>query len=441
MTELRLSSLYAEHVRERIRTTEEALRASNFDALVLYSGSLRTYSADDQDIPFRSFPHFAHFVPLEGPYHLLVVKPRQKPLLIRVKPEDYWYEVPELKNPFWTEQFEFREVADKKSAWHESGVEHSAGRTAFVGEFSTDEIRAHGIPEEAINPPSLISKLDWHRSVKTPYEIACLTEAEKLAAKGHHAARKAFFAGASELEIHHAYVQALQCTDKELPYESIVALNEKSAILHYQGKRTNVKNGAVLLIDSGARYLGYCSDISRTWTSDACDPLFQELVAGLEQVQQALCKEVTPGIAFPTLHHSAHLKIADLLHSLQIIHISGEDVVTAGLTKVFFPHGVGHFLGIQVHDVGGTRAEHTQTNAPEQRSLRMTRTIEKNQVFTVEPGIYFIEMLLHPHRKGAQSKNFNWELIQRLMPFGGARIEDNILVTQNSNQNLTRPYI
>jgi Xaa-Pro dipeptidase len=434
-----MRELYAEHVKTRRRKAEEALEAAGFDALVIHSGTPFRYFADDMDAPFRTTPHFAHWVPLGGPHHLLLVRPGQRPKLVRVAPEDYWYEQAPLGDPFWAGEFELEEVGEAEQAWKR--VE-TRGRVAFIGD---DPARAidHGVADSWIHPPALVARLDWDRSYKTPYEVACIQEAERIAARAHHAAREAFEQGRSELEIHHAYVQAAGCADKDLPYESIVALDEKGATLHYTGKR-DVRDGRVLLIDSGARHLGYASDITRTWTRDGCDPLFADLIRGVESLQQELCAAVRPGLPYLELHRSAHVKIADLLKRLGVLRRGGEAAVEEGLTSPFFPHGLGHFLGIQVHDVAGHLAspEGGRVEPPPQFPyLRTTRTIETDQVFTVEPGVYFIEMLLRAHRSGPSARQFDWSLIERLAPFGGVRIEDDLLVTPEGSRNLTRPLV
>lgn len=433
-----MTNLYTDHIRVRQHKAEVALAAAGFDTLVLHAGTPFTYFADDMDAPFHPAPHFAHWVPLEGPHHLLVVRPGRKPLLVRVKPDDYWYEQAPLGTPFWLSAFEFHEVSDEAAAWK---LVPKSGRVAYIGD-SAESAAGHGIAPGAIHPPSLVMRLDWDRSTKTPYEIACLEEATRTAGLGHKAARAAFVEGASELEIHQAYVEAVGCMDKELPYETIIALDEKGATLHYYAKR-DAQNGRVLLIDCGAKHLGYGSDITRTWTTDAADPTFREIVLRLDRVQQELCNLVKPGLPYPMLHHTAHIKIADLLREVKVLKVGGEEAVERGLTRPFFPHGLGHFLGIQVHDVSGhqkSAAGGILAPPPQYPYLRTTRTIDVGQVFTVEPGIYFIEMLLRTHRSGASSDQFNWPLIDRLMSSGGVRIEDNLVVTQDGHQNLTRPH-
>lgn len=430
---------YPAHVLERQRKAEAALAAEGFDALVISSGKPFTYYADDQDAPFRSVPHFKHWAPLHGPDHLIVVRPGKKPMLIRVSPEDYWYEQGSIGEPFFKAAFDYHEVGDAAKAW---ALAKAGAKAAYVGD-DADQAKSAGIAASGINPERLTKRLDWDRSYKTAYEVACLEEAEKLAAKGHAAARAAFQKGSSELEIHQAYVEAVGCVDKELPYESIVALDEKGATLHYQSKRA-VRDGRVLLIDVGAPCNGYGSDITRTWTTPKADTLFRLLVDGLDRLQRDLCERVKPGLSYVDFHHGSHVAIADLLKELGILRIGGEDAVAKGLTLPFFPHGLGHFLGIQVHDVSGRQTEPTGGTTPPPKQypyLRTTRTIEPDQVFTVEPGVYFIGMLLGPYRAGANAALIDWKLVDRLTPLGGVRIEDNVVVTREGHRNLTRPYV
>ena len=437
--------MYREHVQSLQESAESALDATGFHALILSSGQPMRYFADDQDAPFHPTPHFARWTPIDGPHHLLLVRPGERPLLVRVAPEDYWYEQAPLGSPFWASEFEVREVATEAEAWKELAGIVSLDQTAFIGNdpgVATEQ----GVPERGLSPAELVLRLDWERGIKTAYETDCVEQAAKMAALGHVAARRAFEAGASELEIHHAYVQAVGCTDDQLPYPSIIGLDEKGAILHYTGKRRDGagRDGKVLLIDSGAVYRGYCSDITRTWTRDGCDESFRQLVVGLDGLQQELCGMIRPGVPYGDLHVRAHALIGDLMHSLGVIRVGGEEAVAAGITQPFFPHGLGHFLGIQVHDVGGHQKEPAGGSvAPpaDHPFLRTTRRIESGQVFTIEPGIYFIEMLLRTHRSGKTAELFDWPLVDRLTPFGGARIEDNVVVTEDGHRNLSRPYL
>ena len=431
-----LSALFRDHLAARQGTTAEALTRTGYDALVISSGKVYTHFADDQDAPFHPTPHFAHWCPMAGPHHLLVVRPGQRPRLIRFAPEDFWYEQAPLGSPFWAAAFELEEVGTVEEAWKRLGP---LGRVAYIGN-ETDRAEAAGFD---LNPALLTAHLDWHRTTKSAYEVHCIEEATAVAARGHQAARAAFLAGASELEIHHAYVQAAGIVDHDMPYGSIVALDEKGAILHYEGKRT-LRDGSVLLIDAGAQVRGYAADITRTMAAPRCDPRFAALIDGMEAIELRLCDLVKPGLAYGDLHHQGHLLIAGLLKEQDILRADPEEAVELGLSRPFFPHGLGHHLGIQVHDVAGRQGAPDGTPAPpppQHPTLRTTRTIDADQVFTVEPGLYFIPMLLRPFRENGHRGKFNWPLIDALTPCGGIRIEDNLLVTTGGHRNLTRPHL
>jgi Xaa-Pro dipeptidase len=431
-----IAQLFHQHVLERQQKAAEALSKTGFDCLVVSSGEPLTYFADDNDAPFHPVPHFAHWCPLEGPHHLLRVEPGKRPRLIRYRPEDYWYEQKPLEDSFWASEFEMVEAKTIDDAWEALG---SVRRAAYVGN-EVERARSAGLEP---NPEKLLFRLDWDRAYKTDYEVQSLDEASALGAKGHRAAREAFEAGASELEIHYAFVQAMEATEDELPYTTIVALNEKSAFLHYHNKR-GVRSGEVLLIDAGAKVRGYGSDITRTYVSKSCDPRFVALRNGVENLQQELCAEVRPGKPFLDLHQVAHLIVAKLLKESDVLRADPEEAVWKGWTRPFLPHGLGHHLGLQVHDVGGHLKDPEGNQAlppPQYPYLRNTRTIEPRQVFTVEPGLYFIEMLLREFRQGEVSSRFHWKLIDELSPFGGIRIEDNVVVTASGHRNLTRAHL
>lgn len=431
-----LATLFQAHLADRQRTVAESLAQTGHEALVISSGKVYTHFADDQDAPFKPTPHFAHWCPMAGPHHLLIIRPGQRPRLIRYAPEDFWYEQAPLGSPFWASGFDLEEAGTVDEAWKRLGpLQHAA----YIGN-ETERAAAAGLD---VNPEGLTARLDWHRTAKSPYEVRCIEEATVLAAQGHLSAKAAFLAGASELEIHHAYIQAVGIVDHELPYGSIVALNEKGAILHYEGKRS-LKHGAVMLIDAGAQVRGYAADITRTVAAPHCDSRFADLLAGMERIELELCAAVKPGLPYGDLHHLGHLAIAGLLQDHDLLKAEPAEAVEKGFTRPFFPHGLGHHLGIQVHDVAGKQGAPDGTPAPppaQHPTLRTTRTIEADQVFTVEPGLYFIPMLLRPFRTNEHKHRFNWQLIDELTPCGGIRIEDNLLVTPGGHRNLTRPHL
>ncbi len=431
-----VADLFASHVSRLQSKTEKALAEAGFDSLLVSSGTPFTFFADDRDAPFEPTPHFAHWCPLSGPHHLLHVVPERKPKLVRHAPEDYWYEQGGTTEAFWLPQFELEEAGTLDAVWGRIGT---PSRAAFVGS-ETDRATALGL--EA-NPKALVARLDWNRSYKDDYEIRCLEQATVLGARAHRAAREAFATGASEMEIHHAFVQAAGATEAALPYATIVALEKNGAILHYESKQT-ARNGRVLLLDAGAQVRRYASDITRTTTAPSCDPRFAAMVPAMDALEQELVQIARPGRPYLDVHLEAHRGIGRILSEHGLLKVSAEEAYETGLTHPFFPHGIGHHLGIQVHDVAGLQSDPAGTPAPppgEHPYLRNTRLVEPGHVFTIEPGLYFIPMLLRPFRSGPQSAAFDWETIDALTPLGGIRVEDNVVVMESGPRNLTREQL
>ena len=134
-------------------------------------------------------------------------------------------------------------------------------------------------------------------------------------------------------------------------------------------------------------------------------------------------------------------RIAALLVESGLLRCPAEQALQEGLVTRFFPHGIGHLLGLQVHDVGGTQAGPDGGEIPRPAghpALRLTRTLETGFVVTMEPGIYFIDALLAPLRQGPHASHVDWERVAALRPFGGIRIEDDLAVTESGCENLTR---
>jgi Xaa-Pro dipeptidase len=433
---MELEGLFSKHVARVQAETEKALGETGLDSLVFSSGVPFTYFADDRDAPFEPVPHFAHWCPLTGPHHVLHVVPGRRPRLIRYAPEDYWYEQGGVMEGFWLPAFDLEEAGTLDAVWERLGQPKHA---AYVGNETARATSAGLTP----NPSELVAGLDWVRSYKDEYEIHCIEEATVLGVRGHRAAREAFATGASEMEVHQAYVQAVGTTEAQLPYTTIVALDEKGATLHYETKR-DVHDGRVLLLDAGAQVRRYASDITRTTTAPSCDPRLAAIAGTMDRLEQDLASAAGPGRPYLDVHIEAHRGIARILTEHGLLKVTADEAFEKKLTHPFFPHGIGHHLGIQVHDVAGKQSDPQGTPAPppkEHPFLRNTRTIEPGHVLTIEPGLYFIPMLLRPFRSGSDSAAFDWETIDALTPLGGVRVEDNVVVTESGPRNLTREHL
>lgn len=437
-------TLFQQHIAALQEGWSQALRHTlpGCDAVLVHSGGSHNYFADDHAPPFKAWGHFLRWAPLDRPDQFVLFRPGHKPRLLALVPRDFWHDQTLVTEDWWAGSLDvtFMENLSELAA-HIPAV----ATLAFLGENRELAIEL-GIAAAHINPPHLLSWLDFNRAVKTDYEIARLRQANALALSGHAAAEQSFRAGGDEYDIHLAYLAACRVLDQELPYSNIIALNEKAAILHYQNKRRYADRASqppnqVLLIDAGCRAYGYCSDITRTWAADDAHPVFHELLQGMQLLQHSLAGSVRPGVSFADLHRQAHHAIAQLLIDCDICHGDAQTLVDNGTSTVFFPHGLGHLLGLQVHDVGGRLANRDGELAPPPAAwpgLRNTRTLAAGTVVTIEPGLYFIPALLETARQSAPAKFINWSLTDALMPFGGIRIEDNVLATAQGADNLTR---
>jgi Xaa-Pro dipeptidase len=270
--------------------------------------------------------------------------------------------------------------------------------------------------------------------------VAALLEANVLGARGHAAAEKAFRAGGSEFEIGLAFMAACGLRERELPYNPIIALNSGGAVLHYQVQmRDKPPRLHSLLIDAGAEFAGYASDITRTHSHH--DAEFAALIQRFDQLQLKLCAQVLVGADWRDFHQASYRAISEFLNETDIITASADEAIDTALTSVFYPHGIGHLLGLQVHDVGGRQrdAGGGEIERPYNHPfLRLTRKLEDGCVVTVEPGFYFIDQLLEEARAKPIGRKINWSRVEQLKPFGGIRIEDNVVARVGTPENLTR---
>jgi Xaa-Pro dipeptidase len=302
------------------------------------------------------------------------------------------------------------------------------------------EDHAHAFSIDRVNPTTVMNLLHYARGIKTAYELECMRSASRWGAAGHRAAEESFRAGMSEYEIHLAYCRAVSHTENELPYGNIIALNENSAVMHYQYQSREAP-GEIrsFLIDAGASYNGYASDITRTYSYTSSE--YRDLIKRMDRLQQELVAEVSAGVDFPSLHMLTHKKVAEVLVELDFARGSVEALIANDVTSAFFPTGLGHLLGIQVHDVGGFMADENGNTIDRPSGhpyLRLTRTLEPNMVLTIEPGLYVIDLLLDNLSGTAGHAMVNQDRVDWLRPFGGVRIEDNVRVLEEGSENFTR---
>jgi Xaa-Pro dipeptidase len=431
-----LGRLYPDHIHEIQARHERALERAGASHAVIFAGAPKPVFLDDYNYHFKANPHFLGWVPLlANPWSLVVCTPGEKPLLVYYQEKDYWHTPPADPNGFWIGEFDIRIVHSAEDIAQHLPAERD--KCILIGDVQNDA-QAFGI--ERVNPKSALNILHRARGIKTEYEVACMRAASRRGARGHVAAEAAFRARATEFDIHLAYCRATQHAERDLPYGNIIALNDHAAVLHYQHQSSQRPDAQLsFLIDAGARINGYACDITRTHSFDNAE--FAALIRRFDALQLSLVSEVHAGVNFADLHLQAHRKIAELLVEIDLAKGSAEALIESGVTAAFYPHGLGHLLGLQVHDMGGFMADDDGTiiDPPSGHPyLRLTRDLEENQVLTIEPGLYVIDLLLADLAGTPAEKMINRTRVDWLRPFGGMRIEDNVRVTANGCENLTR---
>ena len=425
--------LYADHIDVLQNRADAALARGGFDHLVIPSGTLHYQAFDDRDYPYAVNPQFKAWLPLtRNPGSWLVHTPGKRPKVVYLQPFDYWHSVPEAPAGAWTAHVDIVVIRTPEEA-----LAHlpDPARSAIIGEPQS----ALG-PYVPNNPPAVVAYLEYHRAFKTPYELAMMREASRIGVRAHRAAERAFRAGASEFGIHLVYCQAAMQDANDLPYSNIIALNEHGAILHYTDRdRRAPSERRSLLIDAGAAHAGYACDITRTHAAEAGE--FQALIDAVDAAQRRMCDQVRRGVDYRQLHLDAHLALAGVLRDVGIVRMSPESAVESGVSSAFFPHGIGHGIGLQVHEVAGFAASDgggTIDKPAGHPYLRLTRVLEPGMVVTIEPGLYFIDMLLAKLREDGHADAIDWARVDAFRPFGGIRIEDDVVCTDGAPENLTR---
>jgi Xaa-Pro dipeptidase len=429
-----IDQLYPAHLSTLMRRTDRSLEQCGFDALVIHAGRPPVLFLDDQDYPYKVNPQFKAWVPiLDNPRCVLVYSPGDRPTVLFHQPNDFWHKPAKLPTAAWTTAVNIVPVDDESKA---TAYWLKLGRVACIGEAGLFP----GVDAGCVNPAELLTLLSFERAVKTPYELACMRKASELGARGHTAAHATFKRGGCEYDAHMSYLQACAQREEEMPYNNIVAYNENAAVLHYQHlERSTPSPLRSFLIDAGAQYRGYAADITRTYAKSS--GRFADLVQATDKAQLALCAEIVAGRDYREVHLSAHRILGDVLQQVGLTKLPGQAALQSGVTSVFFPHGIGHLLGLQVHDVGGVMGDAKggeRERPPGHPYLRLTRMLEPGVVVTVEPGLYLIDSLLATAHADERRSHIDWSVVDELKPFGGVRIEDNVATTSGKPENMTR---
>jgi Xaa-Pro aminopeptidase len=219
-----------------------------------------------------------------------------------------------------------------------------------------------------------------------------------------------------------------------LAFETIVAAGDHAAVLHFTPTARALRDGELLLVDAGAEFRGYVSDVTRTYAvGGAFGPeqaLVYETVQRAGEAGIAACR---PGVEWRDVHRAAALVVADGLVELGLLRGGCESLVESGAVTLFFPHGVGHMVGLGIRDAGPASDE-TREPVPGLPRLRVDIPLAPRQAWTIEPGVYVVPPLL---QRARGRDDVAWDRVEELHGFGGIRIEQNVLIGDDGCDVLT----
>ncbi len=297
-----------------------------------------------------------------------------------------------------------------------------------------------GIAGDAVRAAGLREQLMHLRRPKDAHELALVRQACEATAMGFRALVQALRPGVSERELQiELEMGFLRGGADRTGYGTIVGAGSNAAVLHFTPSARQVKPGDVVLVDAGAEVSRYTADVTRTYRLPGGDDgFFRSLHALLFRVEQDAIAGCRPGTEWRDLHLAAARQVAEGLVSLGLLVGSAESLVERDTHALFFPHGLGHMVGLGVRDASGYLPGRARSTRPGLAMLRTDLPLEKGYLMTVEPGIYFIPALLQdPALRERHRDAVRWDRVDALMDFGGVRIEDDVLVTDAAPEVLT----
>jgi Xaa-Pro aminopeptidase len=296
-----------------------------------------------------------------------------------------------------------------------------------------------GITSEAGLDEELRCALTQVRRAKDEVELARMRRAEQATRSGFLALEALIEAGRTERELQiELEAWFFRSGADALAYDTIVAGGAHAAVLHFAPTARPLGNGELVLIDAGGEYRGYASDVTRTYPVSGTFTSEQaQLYAVVRQALQTAIQTCGPGIEWREVHLVAALVIAEGLVDVGILRGKAESLFERGAVSLFFPHGIGHMIGLGIRDAGGVLRGRTDPG-PGFPRLRVDLPLQPGYAMTVEPGIYFIPPMLGDRTNREElSDAVDWTRVDGMLDFGGIRLEDNVLITEDGCEVLT----
>lgn len=286
----------------------------------------------------------------------------------------------------------------------------------------------------------LSEQVSESRRAKDPWELDLMRAAAAASHQGHMAGLRLARPGMTErrlqIEIEAEFFRA---GGDRTAYGTIVGGGPHGAVLHFAPSERAFADGELILVDAGAEVRGYASDVTRTYPAGSrFIGIQRDLYQLVLDVQQEAIAHARPGVEFKDLHLEAARRIAAGLVDLGILRGNPDSLLERDVQALFFPHGLGHLLGLATHDAGGCLAGRERSTRPTLAYLRADLPLQPGYVVTIEPGVYFIRALLEdPENRKRYRDDVDWDRVDGMLDFGGIRIEDDVVVTSDGAEVLS----
>lgn len=305
-------------------------------------------------------------------------------------------------------------------------------------------IVALGAPIEGIrSEPALNASIREHfrhaRRPKDHCEIARLRRGAQATAAGYAKLREHLRPGVTERALQiELEAEFFRHGATRTGYGTIVGSGPNAAVLHFEPTQRAAQEGEFVLVDAGAEIERYVTDVTRTYVVGRPSGFQRDLYQVVLAAEQNAIARCRPGLEWRELHLATAVQLTAGLVDLGILRGDPESLVEREAHTLFFPHGLGHMVGLGVRDGSGLLPGRSKDPRPSLRTLRMDLPLEAGYLVTVEPGLYFIPALLNdPARRERFSDCVNWTAAEKHLALGGVRIEDNVLVTDGEPEILT----
>ncbi|CDH56841.1 xaa-pro aminopeptidase [Lichtheimia corymbifera JMRC:FSU:9682] len=409
----------------------------------IYLNGQVVHERDDTDceLPFRQESNFYYLTGVAEPgFHVVIDIATQRIQLFApaVNPDDViWMGLPDsletLQSKYDVDEALYVDDLNKRLA--ESNVVYTIP-IAKTDLLDTERVKLAGDEDKK----KLYAAFCEARAIKADWEVDIIRQSNKISSDAHAKVMEACRPDMNERELHSVFLN--ECTRQGAFFQSylpIFGAGKNAATLHYGKNNATINSTDVILVDAGAEYEYYTSDITRTFPANGkFTPEAKVIYNIVLEMQKACFAKCKAGVAWEEIHETALQVACDGLLKAGILVGDKQTLLEKDVVAAFFPHGIGHMLGLDVHDVGGYPAGVERINRPSYRYLRMRRTLAAGNVVTVEPGVYFCDFIIDPVVKSPETSQYiNVDMLNKYKSVGGVRIEDNLLITEDGYVNLT----